>query len=340
LIADQNALGDQPVLTPENVSIVVQNQKTRMDGRKWTYPWFGRTKEVRDTVDSIMKVVQQSAGLISTGMTLTPVYVSLPRSFVAILVPFVVNDSKELNAALGGLKEVTSIMSSYSYAEKAFLTDDTAKMDFEDIACKVYVAILEYQASAAVYFAKSTLKRLGLSLTGTTSWTYALEKVRTASGNAQTALRGLNAQVTRRGFESTTAMLQKGVDLMDQMLHDMSSQTGLSAEQIKRERVLNWICADHVAQDHFNVEDKVGKDYLGSGSWLLEDSNTVLPWLQSKNETLMLQGMVESGKSSLTCMVINHLVATSNSQIAFAYFSSSITSNDQKSDRQRPRSRI
>ncbi len=102
LIADQNDLGDQPLLTVQNVSIVVSNQRTKMESRQRTYSWFGRTKRVRDTVESILRVVQQSAGLISTRMTMAPIYVSLPWSFVAILIPFVMNDSKELHAALDG----------------------------------------------------------------------------------------------------------------------------------------------------------------------------------------------------------------------------------------------
>lgn len=326
LIADQNNLGDQPLLTPSNVSAVVKNQKEKMESRQWTYPWFGRTKQVRDTVDSILKVVQQSAGLISAGMTMAPVYVSLPWSFVAILIPFIMNDSKELHAALDGLKEVTSIMASYSYAEKAFLTDDATKSDFMEIVTKVYISILEYQAAAALYFAKSTLKRLGLSLGAVTSWTDALTNVRDRDRITQNTLRGLDAQSTRRGFESADAILQKGLDLMSQVYQAVCLGPAISPDQIQRERILNWICAVNTTQDHFNVEDKVGEDYLGSGTWLIEDTKQFAPWLRSSDGTLVLQGIVGSGKSSLTCIVINHLIASSDSRIAFAYFSNTINS--------------
>ena len=327
LIADQNALGDRPLLTPENVAIVVSNQKTRMESRKWTYPWFGRTKRVRDSVDSILGVVQQSAGLISAGMTLAPIYVSLPWSFVAILIPFVMNDSKELNAALDGLKEITSIMASYSYAEQAFLTDDATNTEFAETVTSVYISILEYQAAAAVYFVKSTLKRLGHSFSAATSWTDALTKVRDRARIAQTALMGLDAKVTKTGLESVVTLLQKGLDLMNEIQRTVSGTT-LAPDQVERERILNWICADNIAQDHFNVEDKIGEDYLGSGAWLIEDNKHFASWLQSRDETLLLRGIVGSGKSSLTCMVINHLAASSNSRVAFTYFSSNTTTTD------------
>ena len=324
LIADQNALGDQALKTPEAVSLVVMNQKTRMENRQLTYPWLGRTKRVRDTVDSILQVIKQSAGMISAGMTMVPIYVSLPWSFVAILIPFVINDSKELHAALDGLREVASIMASYSYAEKAFLTDDATKTEFEDIVTEVYISILEYQAAAAVYFAKSTLKRLGHSFAAATSWTDALTKVRDRVRTAQNALIGLDATVTKKGLESVASLLQKGLDLMNQ-IHRTVSSSSISSDQLERESILNWICADNIPQDHFNVEDKIGENYLGSGTWLIEDTKRFAPWLQSKDGTLLLQGIVGSGKSSLTCMVINHLAASSNSRIAFTYFSNSTT---------------
>lgn len=51
------------------------------------YKWRGRPKNMRDQVDTILDIVQKGASLVSVGMNLAPVYVSLPWTAITILLP-------------------------------------------------------------------------------------------------------------------------------------------------------------------------------------------------------------------------------------------------------------
>lgn len=73
---------------------------------------------------------------------------------ITILLPFVTNDIHAVDEAISGLQEVASILASYSYAEREFLPVKDTSSDFQDVVLDLYVSILEYQASVALYFAR------------------------------------------------------------------------------------------------------------------------------------------------------------------------------------------
>jgi hypothetical protein len=71
----------------ETMHRVVGFQQQRMLNKQWTWSVFGSNLRIRDTVDSIMKLVMDSSALISVGMTMAPLYVSLPWSAICALIP-------------------------------------------------------------------------------------------------------------------------------------------------------------------------------------------------------------------------------------------------------------
>lgn len=322
LAKDQNGLQVAEPLRPDSMSIVVQKQKQKMESKQWTYTWFGKPRRVRDNVESVLKVVQEASGLISAGMTLAPVYVSLPWSMISILIPFVMNDSKSMTSAVDGLKEITAITASYSYAEKEFLKHEVTRSDFKDIVTDLYAAILEYQASVAIYFAKSTLKRLGLSLSSKLSWTEAIAKTRSLDNRCRVALEALDTSLGQHGFGSLEKVLQQGMKLMQQI-----SQS-LSAERNQRQRIIDWVSPINPDQDHTDVRRLLGDEYFGTGQWLLRDDQQYLPWKASDGDVLLLQGGMGSGKSSLVSVVIEDLMGDVGSRLAFMYCSANASPLD------------
>ncbi|KAK5116811.1 hypothetical protein LTR85_009071 [Meristemomyces frigidus] len=322
LAKDQNGLQVTGPLRPDSILIVVQKQKRKLESKQWTYTWFGKPQRVRDNVESVLKVVQEASGLISAGMTLAPVYVSLPWSMISILIPFVMNDSQSMASAIDGLKEITAIMASYSYAEKEFLKHEVARSDFQDIVADLYAAILEYQASVAIYFAKSTLKRLGLSLSSKLSWTEAIAKTRNLDSRCRVALQALATSLGQHEFGSMEKLLQHGMKLMQQI-----SQS-LSAERNQRQRIIDWVSPINPYQDHADVRRLLGDEYFGTGQWLLRDDQQYLPWKASDRDVLLLQGGMGTGKSSLVSVVIEDLMGDVDSRLAFMYCSANASPLD------------
>lgn len=310
------------LLVPESMNVVVRNQKQRLESKQWTYTWQGKPQKVRDNVESVLRTVQQASGLISAGMTMAPVYVSLPWSMISILIPFVLNDFKVMSSAVDGLKEVTSVMASYSYAEKEFLLDAGTQADFIDVVVELYAAILGFQASAGLYFGKSTLKRLGISVSSTQSWTDAIADVRAIDHRRRVSLTGLEVKLNQRNFQDVTALLQQGAVLMQQI------SKAVSTERTRRQQIVEWISPINPIQDHADVRRLLGDDYFASGQWLLTDGMKYLPWKSSDSGILLLQGGMGTGKSSLVSMVVQDLMLTSMSRVAFVYCSANASPSD------------
>ena len=71
----------------EQMLLVVNFQKDRMESRQWSFPWFSKTLKMREVVDNIFSMLDKSKALISIGMNYAPIYVSIPWSAVAALLP-------------------------------------------------------------------------------------------------------------------------------------------------------------------------------------------------------------------------------------------------------------
>ncbi|TKA44571.1 hypothetical protein B0A54_04521 [Friedmanniomyces endolithicus] len=315
LIVDQNDLLDAQLLVPETAAIIVKQQRERMESKQWTYSWFGAPQKVRDTAETVLKIVQDASDLVSVGMKAAPIYVSLPWSMITVLVPLIMNDFSAVSSAIDGLKEVASIMACYTYAEKEFLTSPITRSDFTEIVTELYSSILQYQACAAIYFGKSTLKRIGLSTRSAQTWPDAISKTRLLDSRTRGGLLGIQTKLTQHGFENLDAVMRQGLQLMQQV------SQAVSADRAQRQQVMEWISMINPYQDHTDVLGLLGDQYSGSGQWLLSDKQVYLPWKSSTDGMLLLQGAMGQGKSSLTAMVIGDVLATSTNAVAFAYCS-------------------
>ena len=81
--------GDQRSPPPKQLTLneVSQIQLERLKNRQWTWALFGSKTTLRDTIDSIFKLLVDSSALISIGMSFAPPYVSLPWSAISALIP-------------------------------------------------------------------------------------------------------------------------------------------------------------------------------------------------------------------------------------------------------------
>ncbi|OCL11720.1 hypothetical protein AOQ84DRAFT_361266 [Glonium stellatum] len=256
-------------LTPSDIKAVAETQRANMENKQWKFPWFGKSKSMRDMAESIVDITQQMSGLISAGMTMAPPYVSLPWSMIAILLPFSVSEIAATQNAIDGLKEVTSIMASYSLAEENLLGSKVTSQAFSGAVVDLYASIYAYQALSALYLAKSTLKRYGCSLKPKTPMKDALQKVKDEDEACQQKSQEL-------GLKLTHHELKEGVHRMDQCLQQ------ILAERMKRERILEWISPINEIQDHLEIRKQLGKSYIGSGRWLIDDQKVFRPWRSSK----------------------------------------------------------
>lgn len=145
---------------------VAKAQQRKVENKQWKYQWFGKPQTVRDTIERILNLISQSAGLISIGMTYAPPYVSPPWSVATSLIPLMMNEFNEHKAAIDGLETTVKLIFGYQLAEKAFLVKEETRNVYEEAVFDPYKKILYYQAMAIRFFGRSTLRRLGKNILG------------------------------------------------------------------------------------------------------------------------------------------------------------------------------
>jgi hypothetical protein len=291
-----------------------------MKSKQWTYTWFGKPQKVRDTAESILTAIEKVSGIVSVGISAAPPFVSLPWSMATSLIAFVMNDFEAVNSAIEGLKEVTLVLANYSLAEREFLLDPITSKDYEDTVISLYTAIFEYQARAAQYFTRNTLKRFRSNTVTAKSWPDAVDNVRNIEKSCQVPMNALGVRLSQGRFKNVDDVLNQGLKLMEQISRSVIS------DRAQRERILQWTSPINHLQDHVDLRNQIGDTYLGSGQWLLQDEAEFGPWKRSERDILFLQGLVGSGKTSLTSMAIQHLLETE--PVAFFYCSANASPLD------------
>lgn len=230
-------------------------------------------------------------------------------------------DITQMHDAISGLGRVTCILHSYRIAEEQFLSSQTTNEDFKDHVKHVYSAIFEYQASVARYFAKNTLKRLGRSIFGPTDWKEALTAVNLAESLCQVPINALGVRLHQSSFKSLQTILESQLDLL-------RSNTEKGSALLKQARdVREWISPIRSFQDHKETRRRLGPKNYKSGQWLFEDKRFT-SWQKGRGGTLLLRGVVGTGKSSLTSIAIEHLMVESDGPLAFCYCSEDATFSD------------
>lgn len=229
-------------------------------------------------------------------------------------------DFSELKSAIDGLEEIACILGSYDIAEQEYLSDASTRHGFQDSVLGLYKAILEYQALCAVYFASSTLKRLGRNIWPGTPWKDALTVLKAIEARCHMSVNGLAARL--QGANSRTL----GHLVMEVLRNQKASalQQRVAEIRARRERnkqVVAWISEINPHKDHAEIRDKLGDEYAGSGQWLVKDDPCFTAWLQGCNGQLHLQGGVGTGKSSLVSIVLEHLRVHADGWLAYNYCS-------------------
>ncbi|PQE17175.1 ankyrin repeat protein [Rutstroemia sp. NJR-2017a WRK4] len=273
----------------DQIDRVVKFQKERMESKQWSFPWLNKTLKAREVVGNIFSMLNKSSGLISMGMNFAPVYVSIPWSAVAALVPLMMSDVEKHQEALEGLEQVTKIIWCYSAAEKELLENPTTRDCYSE------------------YFGQNTLKRIWKNATGSTSWSDNSTKIVTQDDNCRRVIQLL-------GFGQLQYNLEKQRSALNQII-----QFASNLEKEKRD-ILSWISTVPYGADHDNVRERLGKDYQYSGRWLFKHPR-FQKWQHSSSGVFCLRGTAGTGKSSLTSIVIQDLLDHPNGYLAYFYCS-------------------
>lgn len=162
------------------------------------------------------------------------------------------------------------------------------------------------------------MKRIGINLIPNQSWPEALAKTIGLEQKCQVPIHSLGVKLSQLGFQNVNSNLEYGLRLLKDISH------AVTAGREYRQRIRRWISKIEPYDDHGAVRTRLGGDYSGSGQWLVSDETMFVSWMASPDRTLLLQGIVGSGKSCLTSIVIESLLTRSPGSVAFMYCSADV----------------
>lgn len=203
-------------------------------------------------------------------------------------------------------------------AEKTFLGNTETRDLYKKSALDLYKKILEYEALAVQYFGRSTLRRLGKNVLGSTTWADMPAAISTLDDEARRSLLFLGQQSQASSFITLAKFLER----QEQDINSLVRSVAAKKDEVAQ--VTSWISAisRSVERDHRDVRQKLGHDHFESGSWFL-DNPQVKTWRNwtEDHQCLWLKGGVGSGKSSLASILVEHLMRQPDGLVAFFYCS-------------------
>ena len=250
----------------------------------------------------------------------------------------------EQEKAMDGLEEVSKVLARYSAVEKLLLSKDSKKrnLEFEASIVTTYTEVLRYQVCATCHFSHGTVGRMFESIMTSNDWTRMLKKIQDADRHCQGFITLMSTQkllesiqTIRQGFDRKLyEKWQNAKTSNDKILLQWTDDRIQASEalQDENEKILNWISDVRVGQDHAAIREKLGASYWDSGQWFFnpyeDEHDNFQDWKLSVRDQLWLQGTVGTGKTSLTSLVINHLIEhLPKEQLAFYYCSRSTRTN-------------
>jgi len=239
----------------------------------------------------------------------------------------ILNDSDQRQKAITGLDDVTNIIARYDAIEKWYFSETMRQSkDFEDSILRLYCKILEFEATAACYFARNTIVLTLRNMIKLDDWERLLAAIDKCDKECKDFAEVLSSQMLIQGMNNVTAVLEK----WEKEIKDKLDEYGRMED--RNGKIMAWISNVSVGEQHAVVRNKkLGSSYWSSGQWLLR-SKSFAKWKKDSAVQFWLQGAVGTGKSCLTSIVINHLIEYPISErLAFFYCSRGSGDEDQTS---------
>ncbi|RYP46432.1 hypothetical protein DL768_007344 [Monosporascus sp. mg162] len=309
----------------DQLAMVADTQRKKAENKQWKFHWFGEKQTARDTAERILNLTIRSASLISIGMTYAPPYVSIPWSAVTALIPLMMNDIKEHKGSIDGLEIVAKSTFSYQMAERAFLGRKETKDLYKKSVMGLYKKILKYQALSIEYFGKSTLRRLGKNVLGSTEWADMPATISSLDDDTRRSLQFL-------GQETQIASLMTIQEFLERQEHKINILIQkAAADRDHVAQIIAWVTPISVQLDHLDVREKLGEDHFSSGYWYFQERKVEnwRTWTEG-SQCLWLRGSIGTGKSSLTSIFIEDLVRSPDGVVALFYCSRKADKDNEK----------
>ena len=203
----------------ERLSKFIQTRLAAMNDKKWRLGLGEHSVEILEQVDRIIKTVMVAKDFVSSLSSMDPVHAGLPWAGICLILPLLVNDSKQRSAAIDGLEYIARLIRRCTEIERLYLGAQVFRLSDElrSTLIKLYRMVLEFEARAACQFSRNTAHQT-------------LRNIVTADG-----WDGLMASIKR--FETDCGILLQIIDVEARTIR-VESVENLIKEQDERVAIL------------------------------------------------------------------------------------------------------
>ncbi|KAI9774707.1 MAG: hypothetical protein M1839_001668 [Geoglossum umbratile] len=209
----------------KQMSALVNKKLEAMNEKQWRVKACGRSVEIRQKVDRIVKVVLVGKDFISAAASIDPIHAGLPWAGVCMLLTLVVNDSKQRAVAIDGLEYVSDLVRRYAEIEHIYLQGE-GRGELEAAVTKLYCQVLEFEARAACQFNRNTLLQTARNIVEADGWEDILGSIKGSAAACDELARIIDAKDQWAGM----ARLESALDEQNSRVAELLS---VSREQDK-----------------------------------------------------------------------------------------------------------
>ena len=267
--------------------------------------------EFRAVGEKIIEALLWSSTFIGAAVSTQP-YAALAWSGVSMILPLLLNNSKQKTIMVEGLEEITNLMRIFHIREEIYLRDVRRQPwpEFEVSVVKLYSTVFEYDARVINHLSDPTVKR-GLSGTFLPSrWDGTMKRIRDAKQQCEEFANLFDKSREAEQFGSIQETLAS--------LKAFRGEHQRYRQEHQEARLLQVLSSDYKG-DKKIISDRSD----GTCEWFLHDQ-AVLNWRKSNMTSLLwVSGCPGSGKTVLSKALIDDLIITDNflsSTVCYFFF--------------------
>lgn len=218
---------------------LVERKLAAMRDKEWKISVRGKPVEVRKQVDRVLKTVLAAKDFVSSVASMDQVHAGIPWAGVCMLLPLLVNDSKQRTAAIDGLETITQITHRYASVEKIYFGGDeeALKDDLRETIVKLYKGILEYQGRAVCQFQRRTALHLARNIVTIDDWSSIIDAIKSADKACEQLMIVLDSKSQQTYARRLEKTLEQQDQKMEKLLADMASSRDEMAIQLEIEEM-------------------------------------------------------------------------------------------------------
>ncbi|KAI1860458.1 hypothetical protein JX265_009857 [Neoarthrinium moseri] len=293
---------DQLDIVEQVLSLTDVAQK-HCEAKAWSFKRkSGERVIVRDVLAKVARWIKHFVAVGDAVVQYDPAHAALPWAGVRFILQICIDDFKTYDFLLEKIPVIVHQLCRSALMEELLAhTPRAAASELERALVKLHSATIMYLARTKAYWEQSTRKRILRSLTLSTSdLEISFDKITDAQADVQTCFQIASVQAQLTKLDNLRVALDE-FDGPFSRWDDKLNKITDGLDRSKRADILKWLSGEpylkyHKAQRETFLE--------GTGQWLLSHPTFKRCKEESASSILWLHGILGSGKSKLTSLVV------------------------------------